>query len=471
MLMLLAMKRTALLSSAFLAMTVACGGTDDPVPAGAPSPHGASAPSGNASTSENPPAASHGTVDPGGAPGEPSSPDAPLQGPVGQWAWKDVPGAVCGFGQQTGLAFNMGSSPNVLVYLEGGGMCFNEATCNLDWVTQPLKQVTGPFGISVPIPPGSNWGIAQSFETGWTGETFKDVKNGGALPMGGGLIEAGRFEVGIFDRQAANNPFKDWSFIYVPYCTGDFHTGTTTQWFPAAGQTAHFAGRTNLELDLAQVAASFPNTPHVVLSGTSAGGFGALFNFPLAEKVFSKARVDLVTDSAPIFDISVDPFPVPLFMGFSTWNTNAIIPEDCPECKDNYVNLYGYYGRKYPNSRFALTSLDQDTAIATVGYLMDPYPVNPPGAVSSFYWQISAFAQTQLAPLSNWRYFLPDIAGHGMLHEMNLVASNYICTQRIPIIGWCTAFAVEPNPISLGGFLTQMVEDDPAWASKNMVLH
>ena len=35
-------------------------------------------------------------------------------------------------------------------------------------------------------------------------------------------------EGGIFDSARADNPFRDYSFIYVPVCTGDMHLGDVT---------------------------------------------------------------------------------------------------------------------------------------------------------------------------------------------------------------------------------------------------
>ena len=31
--------------------------------------------------------------------------------------------------------------------------------------------------------------------------------------------------MGIFDTELFLNPFKDWYFVYIPYCTGDVHWG------------------------------------------------------------------------------------------------------------------------------------------------------------------------------------------------------------------------------------------------------
>src|SRR5688572_10911846 len=47
-----------------------------------------------------------------------------------QWSWIAFPDARCRDGSTTGLALNTSTaSPNVLVFLDQGGACFNTATC------------------------------------------------------------------------------------------------------------------------------------------------------------------------------------------------------------------------------------------------------------------------------------------------------------------------------------------------------
>lgn len=46
-----------------------------------------------------------------------------FDGPPGEWVWVDVPGSRCGDGSETGIAYNRGTEPRVLIYLEAGGVC------------------------------------------------------------------------------------------------------------------------------------------------------------------------------------------------------------------------------------------------------------------------------------------------------------------------------------------------------------
>src|SRR5215468_7682801 len=50
----------------------------------------------------------------------------PLTAPSEQWTWVDFPNTACGNGMPTGLAVNLTTkSSRVLVYLEGGGACWD----------------------------------------------------------------------------------------------------------------------------------------------------------------------------------------------------------------------------------------------------------------------------------------------------------------------------------------------------------
>ncbi|MEO8705326.1 MAG: pectin acetylesterase-family hydrolase [Kofleriaceae bacterium] len=364
--------------------------------------------------------------DPPGVDAQPIAAAPLLQGPVGEWTWFDLPGAVCGYGQQTGIGVSVGAGSDVLIYLEGGGLCWDEVSCEVN---------VGPVV------------LASYFTNGFTKATFD------------GILAGGGYSAGIFDRTLANNPYKDATQIYVPYCTGDVHTGSTKRYFPFAQQVAHFAGRENLELALAAITASFPATTRVTLSGSSAGGYGALFNFPRVQEVFGATRVDLVSDSGPVFSFS--PF---LQQGYPVWNTNAVIPDDCEACLADYHNLYDYYARTYSGSRMAFVSHDEDLVIAA-GHLQLPYP--------SFYFTMKAFTQGTLAPLANWRYFVAAGTGHTSVYELRepSIQKQRICLARI--LGTCLAYdpfhEIEVSRTVLADWLTQMATDDPAWANTTSI--
>lgn len=76
-----------------------------------------------------------------------------------------------------------------------------------------------------------------------------------------------------------DNSFKDWSFIGIPYCNGDFHSGTGQQQYTALDgttKTMYYNGYNNYSLFMDK-ALQYIGTPpeKVLITGSSAGGFGA----------------------------------------------------------------------------------------------------------------------------------------------------------------------------------------------------
>jgi len=167
------------------------------------------------------------------------------------WQWVAFPESTCRDGSRSGLAINFhASSKRVVLYLEGGGSCYDVATC-----------AANPTSIA------------------------------GQLPSNAGL----------FDRSNPENPVADWSFVYVPYCSGDVHIGTARDsTIPGVAGLQQFMGRDNLRQFLARLVPTFRDAEQVLLTGASAGGIGALMNYELVQAAFADAPVTVIDDSGPV---------------------------------------------------------------------------------------------------------------------------------------------------------------------------
>ena len=129
--------------------------------------------------------------DGGEPPSGPSCGEETIDAPPGQWTWLPVEGARCGRGSPTGMAINPGGD-RLLIYMSFGGACSTAEECAPDCDPQSQR-------------------CALHLD-GFDGTTFKDTL---------GLFRAGS----IFDREDRGNPYRDHSFAFIPYCTGDFHSG------------------------------------------------------------------------------------------------------------------------------------------------------------------------------------------------------------------------------------------------------
>ncbi len=231
---------------------------------------------------------------------------------------------MCADGSQTGFAINPAPTPSndALIFLEGGGACWDGTTC---W---------GPVSTAFYVATG--YGEA-AFET--------DPQ----LPA-----------IYLLDRTNTVNPFRDMNIVYVPYCTGDVFAGdnVTTLEYLGVSHVTHFKGYENLGLFLAYVAATFPDLSRVWLAGDSAGGFGAALNFEHVQTALPRARVDVLDDSGQ---------PIAPAAGlWTTWSNawNIQLPAACSGCKAGPGAFVSYYSGRYPNQRFGLISYQYDIVIS-----------------------------------------------------------------------------------------------------------
>ena len=253
----------------------------------------------------------------------PPLPDAdPVRAPVDQWTWVDVPGSACANGRPTGFGINPhANARDVLIFLQGGGACWDGLSC---W---------GPVSTSFYV------------STGY-----------GRLEF---VTDVARTAM-LFMRREAQNPFRDFNLVYVPYCTGDVHAGNRVATYDFFGRRAtHHMGARNISLLLPRVVATFPDARRVFLAGDSAGGFGSAFNLARVQEAFPWLRVDVVDDSGPPVQPAGDRWAT----WARTWGVE--IPPECPSCASSIDAFVDHYRTRYSRNRFAVLSVERDAIIST----------------------------------------------------------------------------------------------------------
>jgi hypothetical protein len=262
--------------------------------------------------------------------GSSSSVDAPagaeaIEAPAETWTWIPIDGTQCGNGAPTGIGVNLTDrSDNIVFLLQGGGACWDALTCF------QLKS-------------------AVNIETGY-GKTNFDTE---IAQLGGAYF---------WQRNVATNPFKDASYIYVPYCTGDLHDGTrvAAYTFNGAPRTVAHVGSTNLEKILARVHATKPNAQTIWLTGISAGAYGVAFNLDMTRASWPSAQVHGLSDSSPL--VTTEP---------TRWQSMQTewamrFPAACTDCPSNLGAMPAALRAEAPaGSRYGLLSYTRDNVIAT----------------------------------------------------------------------------------------------------------
>jgi hypothetical protein len=309
------------------------------------------------------------------------------------WTWVDFPDTQCRDGSPAGLNLNLNSaSDKLMIFLQGGGACFDSLTC-----------ASNPYDASG---------------------------------------QKGAQTAGLFERGHADNPVGDWNFVFVPYCTGDVHLGTNANGMVSGvAGTQRFVGRLNLEKFLHRIVPTFPNVTKVLLTGVSAGGFGAAANTEFVQWVFGDVPLTAIDDSGP--PMSTQYLPECLQEKWRmTWGfDNSLLVDcgaDCPNPNDYSIPYTLHVAKKFPGKMGGLIETTGDSVIT----LFYGYGAN--GCTGSFLTPVPA-AQFQ-AGLLDYRatvmgagaqlgtYFIP-----GTQHTW--LASGQVYTQTVGgvrMIDWIT---------------------------------
>jgi hypothetical protein len=289
-----------------------------------------------------------------------------------QWVYVPVDGTRCMDNSPTGIGVNLGTSGDLVIYLEGGGACFNSSTCS---------HVAHPGG----------WGPTDFDEN---------------LTI---------YNIGLFDRLDDSNPLHDATFVFVPYCTGDVHSGSK----PDGMGNRAFVGYANVGHDLDLIVPQSKQVKRVVLAGSSAGGFGALINYDRTQTAFGSTPVFLLDDSGPpVSDTYLTPCLQQLFR--TSWNLDAALPAGCTACTQanggGLSNALGWLADKYPDRRLGLVTSTRDGVIRSFyGY---GYPDCVAGASGNpmpeadYAAGIAELRDQTLASHPNFRVYSKDSAEH-----------------------------------------------------------
>lgn len=291
----------------------------------------------------------------------------------GDWGFIPIAGSRCARGAQTGYGYAAGSSTQLVLYLQGGGACWNTGTC------QPSVQQWGPV-----CNYGSN-SLCFWDDSGGTKPLAVFVSDPDPFPAdGGGAFpsELGSVKNSVLFSRLPQNPMRDASMVFVPYCTGDLHAGDAQRTYLVKNdlvmqpvpRTHYFNGAKNLDLFLADLRAKHPRLDTVWLIGVSGGGYGAQLNLHRVRAAFPEAQVQLLADSAPML-------PSPHYDAWKTaWNLQY--PPGCGAACDG--GLDGVFEQQLtlaPNTRAALLAFEEDQVITrfffsggtTNSWLMPPF--------------------------------------------------------------------------------------------------
>jgi Pectinacetylesterase len=279
---------------------------------------------------------------PRGEPFDPAQGTPLTPPPPPGWTWYSVPDTSCRDGSEAGLFIRFTDSNRLLIFFEGGGACTSAGFCNFN-------------------PANVNQVLSG------TGETVL----GSAAGAVAGRQQPGAYQngevTGIFSADRSENPFREWNMVYVPYCTGDVHSGTRqAASVPGVGTPQMFVGHHNTQTFIGRLVPTFEaGLERVVVTGSSAGSFGAALNFSMISDAFG-VQTDAILDSGVPFD---DEFwPTCLQKSWrDLFGLNDALPPDCEQCFDDdgggLLGMTDFLIAKHPTAHIALVSSLHDEVI------------------------------------------------------------------------------------------------------------
>jgi hypothetical protein len=319
--------------------------------------------------------------------------------------WVGVGGMRCADGSATGVGISPGTSDpdKVLVYLAPGGACWSTGACS--------TTVPRAFG-------SAEYTILKAFAAGT-----------------------------IFDRTLAGNPFRTWTQVFVPYCTGDVHAGDTVR--VHGGVTWEHHGWKNLQAAVATFTGVLQRPTHLVVAGSSAGGYGALAAYDLVRAEWDPAggtTAALLDDSGPTFDATGLPSTL-LARWWDVWGLGSTIGTRCPACETNLAAVWSGLHARHPADRLALLSTTQDQTMR--GFFADPELAISAQTGAEFEAHLDAFVQSlgTLGPqVAAYRVGgTTERTRHALLADAFFLGN----TQGRALLDW----------------VSQLTALDPAWAS------
>ena len=326
------------------------------------------------------------------------------------WTKIEPPGVVCGNGTPYKIFANFSAtSDNLVVVFEPGGACWDYESCT---GASGIRGAANPEGI-----PDDHWELAP-------------------------------FISPFLSRFDDTNPSRDWNMVYVPYCTGDVHTGAATVTYGTEPSIEfHHDGHAATMEVVRWIDQNFTRIPKMLATGCSAGGVGALANYRfLRQGVHAIQQGYLLDDSGPIFPSSGYSKPMHDKIR-SAWNLDSLTAE-MPEgfTFDDMGTLNTALADEFPTDRLATTFFQRDYNFSLYSY--ERFYNNPPKSQIMSMWA----ADTQLlvdeyATRDNLYYFLP--------YYRNINSSH--CTTVLNFTG----SDIEDHDMTLADWVNDFVNDDP----------
>lgn len=209
-----------------------------------------------------------------------------------------------------------GETDNLLIFMQGGGGCWNADTCRDSGVN-----FNGFYSSRV------------------TAENNPANRRSGILNL-----------------DDPENPFGDYTAIYIPVCTGDVHWGNNTVIYPDEDEgdvTMEFKGYVNTSSALEWVYDNITAPDSIFVTGCSAGSVGSILHTPYLIEHYPDVPVVQFGDSLSLL------FNRPVDLQTDYWRAHDNFPQWIPELAEmealdwTMARFYTAVANYYPDYIFS----------------------------------------------------------------------------------------------------------------------
>jgi hypothetical protein len=306
------------------------------------------------------------------------------------YAWQEIKLAntMCGNGSQYKFyVYDNPGSNNLLVLFEGGGACWDYATCS------------GQAGILGAAHPN---GIPDNYIREFQPTYVSPLVNGadpGIPPF----------------RSKKTLATNGWDMVYMPYCTGDVHVGNNVVTYtdPTGQQppiTWRHVGYNNTTRALTYLKTRFPSVGKLLVTGFSAGGTVSSAGYYKARRTLTPTvKGYLLNDSGPIFPAPNSTYRSrPLHDLIKTqWALTTLYSELPATFNTNdFGSVTKMLATEFPSDQLAYTGYSSDYNYSRFSYERF-YPGITQATVLSYWRQDQANLVTEMKKYANFSYHIP----------------------------------------------------------------
>ncbi len=260
----------------------------------------------------------------------------------------EPPDAKCADGSPYRFFVNFSDqSNNVVIFFEGGGACWDYASCSADGARSAANRS----------------GISETHATVYTSVSNLPISISDVYP--------------IFRADEDVTPTYNWNKVFVPYCTGDVYTGSVDVMYSSADSTKpdlpfSHRGRDNVLAMLDMLEPMVTNISKLLVGGCSAGGVGATFNYDAIRSRLNPRFGYLLNDSGPIFPSQESTSRSHLLYARArkAWQLDQTLAQDPngDEVMADFGAINTVLAERYPDDRLAITYFQLDYNFSLYSY-------------------------------------------------------------------------------------------------------